>query len=121
MPIWNSGLTRAQCREIENVQKVALRIILDSNYISYEVACTLFNIMPLEYRRLELATNFAIKLFKSPRSGEFFEPVSKVVQTRKADQLVKVNMSNTRRCYNAPHNYLARLINKNKSKIENRL
>ena len=120
VPIWNSGITRAQCRQIENIQKIALKIILDSDYISYEVACTLLNILPLEYRRLELATSFAIKLFKSNRSKEFFEPVSKVVQTRNNDQLVKVKMSNTRRCFNAPHNYLARLINANKNRIENR-
>ena len=55
VPIWNSGITRAQCRQIENIQKIALKIILDSDYISYEVACTLLNILPLEYRRLELA------------------------------------------------------------------
>ena len=120
VPIWNAGLTKAQSRQIEHIQKVALKIILDSNYISYEVACTLLSIMPLEYRRLELATNFAIKLYKSPRSREFFEPVSKVIKTRKTDQLVKVKLANTRRCYNASHNYLARLINNNKSKIENR-
>ena len=85
-----------------------------------KLPCTLLNILPLEYRRLELATSFAIKLFKSNRSKEFFEPVSKVVQTRNNDQLVKVKMSNTRRCFNAPHNYLARLINANKNRIENR-
>ena len=121
VPIWNSGLTRAQCNAIENVQKVALKIILQENYISYEVACTLMNIFPLEVRRLELSTNFAIKLYKSQRYKEYFEPVKKSIRTRNnTQQLVKENKSNTRRCYNAPHNYLARLINKNKSIIENR-
>ena len=120
VPIWNSGLTRAQCRAIENVQKVALKIILQENYISYEVACTLMNIIPLEYRRLDLATNFAIRLYKSQRCKEYFEPVKKSISTRNNNKhLVKEIKSNTKRCYNAPHNYLARLINKNKSKIEN--
>ena len=31
--------------------------------------------------------------------------------------MVNERMSNTRRCYNAPHNYLGRLVNKKKSKI----
>ena len=118
--IWNSGLTKAQIDELEKVQKVALKIILDENYISYEVACTLMNIIPLEYRRLDLATNFAIRLYKSQSCKEYFEPVKKSITTRNNNKyLVKENKSNTRRCYNAPHNYLARLINKNKSKIEN--
>ena len=117
VPIWNSGLTKAQIRTIENVQKVAFKIILGENYISYEVACTLLNTSPLEYRRSDLALNFAIKLFKSSKSLEFFEPVQKQRITRNEKLLVKENTTNTRRCYNAPHNYLARLINKNKHKI----
>ena len=72
VPIWNSGLTKAQVREIENIQKVALKIILDDSYLSYNVACTLMSALPLEYRRADLSTNFAIKLYKSPRSSEFF-------------------------------------------------
>ena len=77
IPIWNSGVTKAQIRAIENVQKVALKIILGENHISYEVACTLFNRSPLQFRRADLAANFAIKIFKSSKSLEFFEPVKK--------------------------------------------
>ena len=117
VPIWNSGLTKAHVREIENVQKVALKIILDDSYLSYNVACTLMSTIPLEHRRYDLSTTFAIKLFKSPRSSEFFETNKKCVNTRSDQPLVHVKMSNTRRCQNAPHNYLARLVNLNKSKI----
>ena len=117
VPIWNSGLTKAQVREIENIQKVALKIILDDSYLSYNVACTLMSALPLEYRRADLSTNFAIKLYKSPRCSEFFEPTKKCVNTRSDQPLVHEKMSNTKRCHNAPHNYLARLVNKNKSKI----
>ena len=117
VPVWNSGLTKAHIRAIENIQKVALKIILGENYITYEVACTLFNLLPLEYRRSDLAENFAIKLYKSSKSLEFFEPVQKQRYTRNEPDLVKVKVTNTRRCFNAPHNYLARLVNKNKHKI----
>ena len=47
VPIWNSGLTKAQVREVEDVQKVALKIILEDNYLPYDVAFTLLNILPL--------------------------------------------------------------------------
>ena len=66
--IWNSGITKSQVRDLENIQKVALKIILEDSYLSYNVACTIMNISPLEYRRTDLCTNFAIKLYKSPRS-----------------------------------------------------
>ena len=119
VPIWNSGLTKAQVNLIENIQKVAFKVILGDFYISYNVACTLFSVPPLEYRRTDLSTNFAIKLYKSPRSRDFFEPALKHVNTRSSQQsLVIEKTSNTKRCQNAPHNYLARLINQNKIKIE---
>ena len=116
--IWNSGLTKGQINDLEKIQKVAFRIILDESYTSYEVACTLLNVSPLQYRRSDLCTKFAIKLYKSPRSTEFFTPAVKLVNTRSELQLlVKESVTNTKRCYNAPHNYLARLVNINKDKI----
>ena len=117
--IWNSGVTKGQIIDLEKIQKTALKIILGENYISYDVACTLVNLLPLELRRTELCTNFAIKLYKSPRSGEFFTPAEKLVNTRSEHQLlVTEKKCNTKRCYNAPHSYLARLVNLNKGKIE---
>ena len=117
--IWNSGLTKGQVADLEKIQKIALKIILDDNYISYDVACTLMNIVPLKLRRTELCTTFAIKLYKSPRSYEYFTPAEKLVNTRSEHQLlVEEKRSNTKRCQNAPHKYLARLINQNKTKIE---
>ena len=65
----------------------------------------------------DLAANFAIKLFKSSKSLEFFEPVQKQTNTRSEKLLVKEKVTNTLRCFNAPHNYLARLVNLNKHRI----
>ena len=81
--IWNSGLTKAQIKDLEKIQKVALKIILDENYVSYEVACTLVNISPLNFRRADLCTNFAVKLYKSPRGKEFFTPAKKSISEHK--------------------------------------
>ena len=118
-PIWTSGLTKSQISDLERIQKTALKIIFGESYISYNVACTLANILPLEYRRTELCTKFAIKLFKSSKSQEFFTPVIKSVNTRGDKQLlVTEDKVNTKRCYNAPHNFLARLVNQNKNRIE---
>ena len=118
-PIWTSGLTKSQICDLERIQKTALKIIFGESYISYNVACTLANILPLEYRRSELCTKFAIKLFKSSKSQEFFTHVKKSVNTRSDKHLlVTQDRVNTKRCYNAPHNFLARIVNQNKEKIE---
>ena len=117
MAIWNSGLTKAQVNDLEKIQKVALKFTLGDDYRSYDMACDLFNIKPLSDRRLELCTNFAIKLYRSDRSCDFYTHTTKAVQTREQKLLVE-KKCNTARCYNAPHNYLTRLVNQNQTKIK---
>ena len=43
---------------------------------------------------------------------------NQVINTRQDSQIVVENKCNTTRCYNAPHNYLARLANQNQDKIK---
>ena len=116
--IWNSGLTKSQSRDLEKIQKVALRIILGENYITYKSACEFFKIDSLSTRRSFLCTKFAIKLYKNDTSQTFFKHASKVVNTRADQPLLVENLCNTTKAYNAPHNYLTRLVNLNKSKIK---
>ena len=116
--VWNSGLTKSQIKELEKVQKVALKIILGDQYHSYKSACNFFKIEKLSIRRLQICTKFALKLFKSDRSEYFFTHTKKTIYTRSEQPLVVENQCNTMKAYNAPHNYLTRLVNQNKSKIK---
>ena len=112
--VWNSGLTIVQKKQLEKIQKVALQIILGHNYQNYESACNYFDITNLSERRKKLCETFAIKLFKSKRRDEFF---SLAKSNRRRQNLVRENICRTTRCFNAPHNYLNRLVNENKSRI----
>ena len=116
--VWNSGLTKSQISELEKVQKVALKIILGDQYHSYELACNFFKIEKLSTRRLQLCTKFALKLYKSDKSDYYFTHAKKTINTRSEQKLLVENQCNTTKVFNAPHNYLARLINQNKSKIK---
>ena len=118
VPIWNSGLTKLQVNELEKIQKVALRIILGDDYLSYDAACTKFNIKTLSVRRLELCTNYAIKLYKSDTSCDFFNHMDHSINTRNERPLLVEQKCNTVRCYNAPHSYLTRLVNQNQARIK---
>ena len=115
--IWHSGLTQTQTRDLEKIQKVALRIILSDAYTNYEEACSYFNLKTLSQRRIQLCTNFAIKLYKSDRSSEFFTHKTRP-NSRINTQLVVEKLSRTKRSFTAPHNYLARLINQNVARIK---
>ena len=68
VPVWHSGLTKSESRQIENIQKASFKIILGECYISYEVACTILRAEPLELRRAQLCLKFAKKDFKKTHS-----------------------------------------------------
>ena len=119
--IWNSGLTAKQIRDLERIQKVALKIILGDKYDNYLSACKIFDLKTMFQRRLDLSTNFAVKLYKSDRSKQFFTHIKPNVNSRTGNKLVAEQMSRTKRNFNAPHNYLVRLVNLNAAKIKKSL
>ena len=114
--IWVSGLTQTQSKDLE---KVSLWIILSDDYKNYEDTCNLFDLKTLSQQRIQLCTNFAIKLYRSDRSSEFFTHKQQRTNSRNNTQLVVETLSRTKRSYTAPHNYLARLINQNVKRIKN--
>ena len=118
--IWNSGITKGQVHDLEKIQKAALKVILGENYKTYDTACDFFEIKSLSERRLDLCTNFALKLFESDRSRDFYTHSSKISNTRSDQPPLLENLSRTSRCYNAPHNYQTRLVNQNQARIKQR-
>ena len=117
VPVWNSGLTQYQIKELEKIQKVALHIIYGRHDIPYLEQCDLVGLSTLEDRRHQLCTNFAIKLFKSSRKEEYFTLNNHTLNTRSQKGLVKENLTRTSSAFNAPHNYLSRLVNINAQKL----
>ena len=105
-----------QVKQIERVQKVALKIILGNRYHNYESACEYFAIDTLSHRRHLLATKFAVKLNKSKRCEEFFQIKNVSVNTRQKSLVVE-EKCRTKRFFNSPLNYLTRLVNQNAEKI----
>ena len=97
---------------LEKIQKVALKIILGEDYHSYEKARQKFNLKLLSERRLDLSTRFALKLYNSKYSSHFYNKSHCDVETRSRTPLIEP-LCNTKKCYQAPHNYLTRLVNQN--------
>ena len=121
VPVWHSAITKQQSNSIERIQKVALKIILGDLYGSYSSACQQFSLEKLSDRRDRLCKNFATKLFLSKRRREFFSPPNNTRNTRNSKlHLVKENNTRTKLAFNAPHNYLARLVNINKDCIHSK-
>ena len=109
VPVWHSSLTKHQSSQIERIQKQAFRIILQHNYMSYEIACTLLSMEYLHTRRTQLCINFAKKDLKKDKS--LFSKASKTVHTRSNQKLVNEYKCRTRRFENSSMPYLSKLLN----------
>ena len=114
VPVWHSGLTRQQSSEIENIQKMAMKIILQDKYVNYQLACSAFSAKTLEERRLQLCSKFASKNLKSNNS--FFTLLKPNVNTRQPNRLVKEYKCNTVRYQKSSLPFLASILNSKKSK-----
>ena len=109
VPVWHSGITRCESRQIENVQRAAFKIILGESYISYEVACTLLGVEPLELRRTQLCLKFAKKDIK--KDNTLFQKPEKSLRTRSKQMTVIEPKCRTSRHKKSSIPYLSRLLN----------
>ena len=111
VPVWHSSLTKIQSKEIEKVQKIALKLILKHNYVSYDLACKKFNTVTLEERRTQLCYRFASKNLKSDHS--YFPKLLKNVNTKNKSGCITVKeiKCNFDRYKKSNIPYLANLLN----------
>jgi hypothetical protein len=72
-PIFTSMLTGENINDIERIQKIALKVILNDEYSTYVKACTDLNTLSLESRRKDLSLTFALKCLKSETHRHFFK------------------------------------------------
>ena len=111
VPVWHSGLTRLQSKDIERIQKISFKIILGPVYENYTQACKYLATHSLEDRRIKLCLKFARKNLKSENC--LFKKVAKNVNTRQSAKLVQEYRCRTSKYKKSSIPYLARLLNSN--------
>ena len=111
VPVWHSGLTRQQAAEIEGIQKIAMKIILQNRYVDYQSACAIFSTTSLEERRLKVCSKFTAKNVKS--ENPLFTIIGTHVKTRNKNVRVKEYKCNFGRYKKSSIPYLAKLFNTN--------
>ena len=109
VPVWHPGLTQNDSMTIERIQKVAFKMILKEKFTDYSSACLYFNTTTLKQRRQKLCLNFATRNIKSENS--FFDLMRKTVNTRSANDRVKVFKCRTNRFEKSSLPYMAKLLN----------
>ena len=114
VPVWHSRLTKQQTADIERIQKIAFRIILQESYETYPLACSILSAQTLEQRRVKLCSKFASKNLKSENS--LFTKVGNTVKTRHKSDIVKEYKCRTGKYQDSSLPYLAKLLNSNNRK-----
>ena len=118
-PVFHSGLTQDQSRQIEMVQKKAFAIILGKSYTSYKSALATLSQEPLDSRREKLSYKFALKCITSSKHQSMFPPNPNYRPNMRQPKPFLEHQCKTSRYFNSAVPYLARLLNKQHSRPNN--
>ena len=110
--VWHSSLSEDNHVALERVQKIALRIILDSQYTDYRSALIQTNLGTLRGRRKDLCLKVAETCVKKGKLKDLFPLINKNVNTRPHEKLY-VTKARTERLAKSTGPYLQRLLNEN--------
>ena len=115
--VWHSGLTESDTKDIERVQKAAVRIFMGNKYQGYEEALKLLKLDSLKERRIKMALNFAKRSLKLEHFSKLL-PLSESghVMSMRNHERYAVNISKTERYRRSAVPFLQRLLNEDYSK-----
>ena len=115
-PVFTSMLTQQNIDDIERIQKISLKVILNERYENYEQACTLMNTESLELRRKSLALKFALKCLKSDIHKTMFKQRISPYYKLRNIKLFEEPFCRSERYLSSPIPYLTRLLNEHFAK-----
>ena len=81
--VWHSGLTVKNRRDLERVQKAAVRVILKAKYTTYKEGLRKFKIETLDQRREQVCLKFAQNCLKNEKVRNFFPKKKNIHQMKK--------------------------------------
>ena len=115
--VWHSGLTESDTKDIERIQKAAVRIFMGNKYQGYEEALKFLKLDSLKERRIKMALNFAKKSLKLEHFSKLL-PLneSKHVMSMRNPERFVVSSSNTERHRRSAVPFLQRLLNQDYSR-----
>ena len=110
--VWHSSITKGEQRDIERIQKVALRVMLGERYSSYTEALKVTGLETLAARRTKLCLNFARKCVKNEQTSWMFPTNQSTVNTRHHEKF-HVTKAKTDRLAKSSIPYMQKLLNLN--------
>ena len=111
--VWHFSLTEDDRMFLERVQKVACRLILQSEYDCYEKALKTLQLDTLDSRRTSLCLRFAKKCSRNPKTSDMFPPNPTPRYTLRNPEKFFVQPARTSRLKNSAIPQMQRLLNNN--------
>ena len=120
--VWHSGLTEADTKDIERVQRAAVKIFMGNKYQGYEQALKFLKLDSLKERRLKMALTFAKRSLKLENFSKLF-PLNESdhLMSKRNPQKYVINISNTERHKKSAVPFLQKLLNEDYSKQKKNL
>ena len=111
VPVWEPGLTKGECEQIERVQKCAFSIILGDKYTSYRSALRITKLETLFERRRKLCATFGKRSVKHSKFKNWFKSNPKYLSSRSKQPKFKNVFYRTERYRRSPVSYLTETLN----------
>ena len=110
-PVWHSGLTLAQSRDLDRAQRMAMAAITNRWEPSHSRQLLELDLEPLRLRRLKLCRTFARRTAEDSRHMDMFNRTGTRPRLGKKTKIYRENLSRTHTHYMSPLPYLTRLLN----------
>ena len=110
-PVFNSMLTVENTTDIERIHKIALKVILNDSYSTYESACSTMETVTLTERRKHLSLTFAFKCLQRKTHSHFFTQRKSTFYKLRKIKAFEDPLCHTERYKASPTPYLTSLLN----------
>ena len=108
--VWGSSITEDESNSLERTQKCALRLIFQSEYISYSNSLSISGLTSLKERRTKLMQVFAERCVKNEKTSGMF-PRNEPTQNTRRPELFQVPFASHERLKSSAIPTMARYLN----------
>jgi hypothetical protein len=112
-PVWHSGLTVSQARDLDRAQRMAMAAIAGRWEPSHSLQLLQLGLEPLTTRRVRICRTFAERTARDSRHMDLFRHTGFIPRKGKMTKVFREKISRTKTHYNSALPYLTRLLNSN--------
>ena len=108
--VWSSALTKQEENSLERIRKVALKIIYQSEYISYDNALLMSKLPSIADRYKNLLHKFAVKCVRNEKTQDML-PLRHGLEKGRKSEAYAVPMARKQRLFKSAIPTMARMMN----------